>query len=79
MQKVSRLGQVSPPTTKCKRYETDLIIADPWFPLARQYSKCDAKNGKLTLKVRHWQCETFSFDHDRDVDATIERPAAGSR
>lgn len=56
---------------KTLRYDTQLIIADRWFPSSKLCSVCNWKNDSLTLKDRNWQCESCCTSHDRDVNAAI--------
>jgi putative transposase len=52
-------------TYKSQRYQSNLIIADRWFPSSKLCS-CGTKNESLTLKDRSWTCSTCGRTHDRD-------------
>ncbi len=54
---------------KARRYGTQVIIADPWYPSSRLCSVCGWKNEALTLSDRDWTCPQCGTRHDRDVNA----------
>jgi putative transposase len=56
---------------KAKRYGTQLIIADRWYPSSRLCSVCGWKNEALTLKDREWTCPACGTHHDRDYNAAL--------
>ncbi len=56
---------------KVKRYGTQLVIADRWYPSSRLCSNCDWKNEALTLKDREWTCQQCGTHHDRDHNAAL--------
>lgn len=56
---------------KAKRYGTQLVIADRWFPSSRLCSVCGWKNEELSLRDRAWTCPKCSTHHDRDLNAAI--------
>lgn len=56
---------------KAKRYGTQLIIADRWFPSSRLCSVCQKKNEARTLSDRKWTCSHCGTDHDRDLNAAL--------
>lgn len=56
---------------KSKRYGTQLVIADRWFPSSRLCSVCGWKNEELSLRDRAWTCPKCSTHHDRDLNAAI--------
>ena len=49
---------------KALRYDTQLIIADRWYPSSKLCSLCHWKNNSLALKDRHWRCEQCGAMHD---------------
>ena len=54
---------------KSKRYGTELIVADPFYPSSRLCSVCGYKNNALTLSDREWDCPQCGTHHDRDINA----------
>ena len=56
---------------KARRYGTQLIIADRWYPSSRLCSICGWKNEALTLKDREWVCPQCGTHHDRDLNAAL--------
>ena len=54
---------------KSKRYKTNLIIADRWYPSSKLCSYCGFKQEKLALKDREWECPSCQIQHDRDINA----------
>lgn len=56
---------------KAKRYGTQLIIADRWYPSSRLCSVCGWKNETLALKDRAWTCPSCGTHHDRDLNAAL--------
>ena len=56
---------------KAKRYDTELLIADRWYPSSKRCSSCDWKNDSLTLKDRDWRCNNCDVFHDRDINAAL--------
>ncbi len=56
---------------KAKRYGTQLIVADRWYPSSRLCSVCGYKNDALTLSDREWMCPVCGTHHDRDLNAAI--------
>lgn len=56
---------------KSKRYGTQLVIADRWFPSSRLCSVCGWKHDALTLSDRQWTCPSCGTDHDRDLNAAL--------
>jgi len=56
---------------KSKRYNTQLIIADRYYPSSKLCSVCDWKNEALTLKEREWICHSCCTLHDRDKNAAL--------
>jgi putative transposase len=56
---------------KAFRYDTQLMIADRWYPSSKLCSRCHWKNDSLTLRERNWHCKNCDAFHDRDVNAAI--------
>jgi len=56
---------------KTKRYNTELIIADRYYPSSKTCSTCGYKVSELPLSVRNWQCPSCNTNHDRDINAAI--------
>jgi putative transposase len=56
---------------KALRYDTQLIIADRWYPSSKLCSHCHWKNDTLTLQERNWNCKNCDTLHDRDINAAI--------
>src|SRR3990167_3023400 len=54
---------------KALRYNTQLMVADRWYPSSKLCSVCHWKNGTLTLNERSWHCPHCNTLHDRDVNA----------
>jgi len=54
---------------KAKRYGTQLIIADRWYPSSRLCSACGWKHEALALKDREWTYPECGTVHDRDINA----------
>ena len=54
---------------KAKRYRTQLVIADRWYPSSRLCSVCGWKNNALSLSDREWTCPECGTRHDRDLNA----------
>lgn len=64
---------------KAKRYGTDIVLANRWYPSSKLCSCCGAHNAALTLTERSWTCSCGAH-HDRDVNAAInfQRLATGA-
>lgn len=56
---------------KARRYGTQLVVADRWYPSSRLCSICGWKKESLTLKDREWTCPQCGTTHDRDINAAI--------
>lgn len=56
---------------KALRYDTQLIVADRWYPSSKLCSVCNWKNDLLTLKDRSWTCQNCGSLHDRDINAAL--------
>ena len=56
---------------KSSRYNTNLMIANRWYPSTKLCSSCNKVNEKLKLSDRTWTCPHCHVTHDRDVNAAI--------
>lgn len=56
---------------KASLYQTEIIIADPFFASSKLCHTCKNKHEQLTLQDRHWTCAYCSMHHDRDLNAAI--------
>lgn len=56
-------------TYKCNWYDSELWIADRWYPSSKTCSACGHVNGELTLADRVWTCPACGVEHDRDENA----------
>ncbi|MEF3193612.1 MAG: transposase, partial [Halothiobacillaceae bacterium] len=56
---------------KAKRYGTQLVIADRWYPSSRLCSVCGWKNDALSWRDREWTCSECGTHHDRDHNAAL--------
>jgi putative transposase len=56
---------------KALRYDTQIVVADRWYPSSRLCSSCGWKNIGLTLSDREWACPQCGGIHDRDINAAI--------
>lgn len=65
---------------KALRYETEIFLADRWYPSSKLCSGCGARKGELSLGERTWTCAACGAHHDRDVNAAInlQRLATGA-
>src|SRR3990167_579080 len=52
-------------------YNSNLTIADRFFPSSKLCSACHEINNTLTLADRHWICDHCGIAHDRDLNAAI--------
>ena len=52
-------------------YETELVIAERFFPSSKRCSSCHEIYKDLTLSERYWTCSHCSTYHDRDLNAAI--------
>jgi len=51
---------------------SEVVVADRWFPSSKICSDCGTKReGRLSLSIREWACESCGVVHDRDVNAAI--------
>jgi hypothetical protein len=56
---------------KALRYDTELIIAERWYPSSKLCHVCNWKNNGLTLQDRNWCCQQCGTHHDRDINAAM--------
>jgi putative transposase len=63
---------------KCQLFDSQLIIADRWFPSSKTCSNCGTVKEKLSLSERTFQCESCGFSCDRDLNASKNLAFAGS-
>jgi len=56
---------------KAKWRGGQVVVVDRWYPSSKTCSCCGVKIETLTLKQRHWNCQTCGVTHDRDVNAAI--------
>jgi len=65
---------------KAKRYGTQLVLADRWYPSSKLCSACGYRYAGLGLGERNWTCAACGAHHDRDVNAAInlQRLATGA-
>jgi putative transposase len=65
---------------KAKRYGTELVLADRWYPSSKLCSACGDRYATLGLGERTWTCAACGAHHDRDVNAAInlQRLASGA-
>jgi putative transposase len=65
---------------KAKRYGTELVLADRWYPSSKLCSACGNRYAALGLGERTWTCAACGAHHDRDVNAAInlQRLATGA-
>jgi putative transposase len=65
---------------KAARFNTQLVLADRWYPSSKLCSSCGWRYAELSLAQREWICRACGTQHDRDVNAAInlERLATGA-
>ena len=56
---------------KSRRYGSNLIVADRWYPSSKLCSVCEYKKDCLSLKERSWKCKNCGIIHDRDINAAL--------
>lgn len=56
---------------KSNWYNSEVIIADRFFPSSKMCHACHTINAALTLSDRFWTCEHCGMTHDRDLNAAI--------
>lgn len=54
---------------KAKRYDTEVIVADRWYPSSKTCSHCGHVLKMLLLSTRDWDCPECNTYHDRDHNA----------
>lgn len=54
---------------KAAWYQSEVIVADRFYPSSKRCHVCGHINKALTLSDRHWQCDDCGMTHDRDVNA----------
>ncbi len=57
-------------TYKSAWYQSELVLADRFYPSSKRCHVCGTINKNLTLSDRHWQCDC-GLRHDRDVNAAM--------
>ena len=58
-------------TYKCEQNNTELVIADRWYPSSKMCSCCGNIKHDLKLSDRTYKCNTCGFSKDRDENAAI--------
>jgi hypothetical protein len=58
-------------TYKATWYDTELIVANLWFPSSKTCSGCGNVKADLTLSVRTYGCGRCGLVIDRDVNAAV--------
>ncbi|MBV6622208.1 MAG: transposase [Rivularia sp. (in: Bacteria)] len=56
---------------KCKKFNSQLIIAPRWFASSKICSTCGHKHENLTLKDRVYECLNCGLKIDRDLNAAL--------
>ncbi|MGL4883855.1 MAG: RNA-guided endonuclease InsQ/TnpB family protein, partial [Waterburya sp.] len=56
---------------KSQLYNSELIVADRWFPSSKTCSNCGAIKESLSLGERTYQCDSCFFVIERDLNAAI--------
>ncbi len=64
-------------TYKCEWYGRELIKIDRWFPSSKRCGNCGYIVDKLPLNIREWECPKCGTNHDREINAGLNRLAAG--
>jgi putative transposase len=64
---------------KAKIYESEIIVADRFFPSSKTCSSCGSIKENLMLSEREFRCEDCGFTGDRDVNAAINLRTLGLR
>ena len=64
---------------KADWYGRELIKVSRWYPSTNTCSKCKIQVKKISLDVRTWTCPSCNYNHDRDVNASINILREGLR
>ena len=64
-------------TTKCDKYDRQLVVIDRWEATSQKCSTCGFNGGKKELNVRDWECLNCGTYHDRDICAANNIKVAG--
>ncbi len=56
---------------KAKKFGSEIIIADRWYPSSKTCSHCGHKKEHLSLSHRTYHCQKCGFEMDRDLNAAI--------
>lgn len=56
---------------KATWYDTELVVADRWFPSSKTCSACGSIHADLTLSDRVYRCGACGLVLDRDVNAAV--------
>ena len=63
-----------------KRYGTQIVFVDPFFPSSQLCNDCGYQNPKLKdLKIREWVCPECGASHERDFNASKNIHDEGGR
>ncbi|MDJ0796296.1 MAG: RNA-guided endonuclease TnpB family protein [Calothrix sp. MO_167.B12] len=62
---------------KCKKFASELIIADRFYPSSKTCSSCGHKKEVLKLSERIFDCDNCGFCLDRDLNAALNLKALG--
>ena len=57
-------------TYKCEWYDSELVIADRFYPSSQLCSHCGHQQ-KMPLNVRTYKCANCGFQADRDLNAAV--------
>lgn len=55
---------------KSELYNSNVVLADRWFPSSKLCSNCNHKKETLNLSERTYNCESCGFNCDRDLNAS---------
>ena len=63
-----------------KRYGTQVVFVDPFFPSSQLCNDCGCQNPELkNLKIRGWICPVCGEYHERDLNAAKNIHDEGGR
>lgn len=62
---------------KCKKFGSELIIANRFYPSSKTCSNCGHKKEVLSLSERTFNCDNCGFSLDRDLNAALNLKALG--